>query len=102
MQGLGFVSLSQMRQRPPFFTMLAENKLQQSLFSIWLSPDPDVLEAGELVLGGTNPNRYSGSITYLDVSSATYVPADSSIAGRPSAFVVSDSDSTQAPVMLLT
>lgn len=71
MQGLGFVSLSQMRQRPPFYTMLVEQELAQSLFSVWLSPDPEVLEAGELVLGGTNPKRYLGAVTYLDVSSTT-------------------------------
>ena len=75
LQGLGFVSLSQMRQRPPFYTMLVEKELTQSLFSIWLSPDPEVLEAGELVLGGTNAKRYTGDVMYLDVSSTTYVPA---------------------------
>ena len=51
--------------------MLVEKELTQSLFSIWLSPDPEVLEAGELVLGGTSAKRYTGDVTYLDVSSTT-------------------------------
>ena len=71
MQGLGFPALSQMRQTPPFYTMVADGKLAHATFSIWLSPDPDVLEAGELVLGGLNPARYTDDITYMNVTSTS-------------------------------
>ena len=70
-QGLGFPALSQMRQTPPFYTALGEDKLAHASFSIWLRPNPEVLEAGELMLGGVNARRYSGNLTYLNVTSLT-------------------------------
>ncbi|KAK9802917.1 hypothetical protein WJX73_006571 [Symbiochloris irregularis] len=70
--GLGYAALSQMRVLPPFFTMLSEGILPQSLFSVWLNPNPMQLEAGSITFGGIDKSRYSGDITYLPSVSNTY------------------------------
>ena len=71
-QGLGYPALSQMKVSPPFFTMLQEGTLPQSLFSIWLNPNPQQLEAGDITFGGIDKSRYRGSIAYLPSVSNTY------------------------------
>lgn len=72
-QGLGYPALSQMRVSPPFFTLLQEGTLPQSLFSIWLNPNPLQLDAGQITFGAIDKSRYSGSIAYLPSVSNTYV-----------------------------
>ena len=68
-QGLAFPALSKQGVAPPFFNMLQERLLDAPEFSIWLNKDTreGVFPAGELLLGGINPARYSGELQYHQV-----------------------------------
>ena len=68
-QGLALPSLSKEGQLPAFFRMLESNLLDEPLFSIWLSPDPTTEPAGKIMFGGHNPQRYSGDLQDLQVTS---------------------------------
>lgn len=68
-QGLGFPALSKQGVMPPFFNMLQQGLLNAPEFSIWLNRDirEGVFPAGEILLGGINPARYSGELRYHPV-----------------------------------
>jgi len=48
--------------------------VDQPVFAFWLNRDPNAPpgQGGELVLGGTDPNHYTGSFTYVPVTKETY------------------------------
>ncbi|KAK9801921.1 hypothetical protein WJX73_004272 [Symbiochloris irregularis] len=50
----------------PFATLVGNNLLDKPQFSLWLNPDVSALEAGELVFGGVNPDRYTGQLQELE------------------------------------
>lgn len=68
MQGLAFPSISRQPFLPPFFTMLQQNLLAAPQFSVWLNPDPDSQDAGEVIFGGLDPTAYTGSLQTVPLS----------------------------------
>ncbi|XP_030641082.1 pepsin A-like [Chanos chanos] len=68
--GLAFPSISASRATPVFDNMMNQNLVSQKLFSVYLSKNDD---AGSFVLfGETDSSYYSGSITWVPLSSETY------------------------------
>lgn len=67
--GLAWQSISVNNVTTVFNNMITQ-KLADPVFSVYLSNEPG--EDGELLLGGINSNHYSGSITYVPLSSETY------------------------------
>ena len=61
-QGLGFSTLSVMKQPTLFDRMRAQGLLDAPRFSVWLSDDPDQEPAGAITFGGVDPDRYSGKV----------------------------------------
>jgi len=61
-QGLGFASLSVMKQPTLFDRMRLEGLLDAPRFSVWMSDDPDQEPAGAITFGGVDPDRYSGKV----------------------------------------
>ena len=71
LQGFAFPKLSQLKSTPPFFTMVSRSLLVQNTFSFWFSADVSEEPAGELFLGGVNPDRLVGDATFVAVPSNT-------------------------------
>jgi len=61
-QGLGFSSLSVMKQPTLFDRMRGQGLLASPRFSVWMSDDPDQEPAGAITFGGVDPERYSGKM----------------------------------------
>jgi len=70
--GLGFVSISVDGVTPPWYNLLNQKLIQKPLFSVWLSKNPRGQNGGELLFGGTNPELYTGEITYTKLTEETY------------------------------
>ncbi len=45
--------------------MVKKGLLTEPLFAIWLDPNKDSVPAGSISFGGTNPTKYTGSISYF-------------------------------------
>ena len=71
-QGLGFPNNSAQNVTTPFFRMVQEWQLAQNMFSVWLNPDPDADDAGEIVFGGLNPSRFTGTLTRHATEAPSY------------------------------
>ncbi|KAK9723360.1 aspartic proteinase precursor [Basidiobolus ranarum] len=62
--GLGFSTISSMKALPPFYTMIAQKKVKQSIFGVSLGTYPT---GGEITFGGTDSSRYSGDLQWSPV-----------------------------------
>eukprot|EP01060_Flectonema_neradi_P005660 TRINITY_DN137_c0_g2_i1.p1 TRINITY_DN137_c0_g2~~TRINITY_DN137_c0_g2_i1.p1 ORF type:complete len:388 (+),score=106.20 TRINITY_DN137_c0_g2_i1:67-1230(+) len=69
--GLGWPQISVNGITPVFFTLVEQQKVAAGQFSFWLSGTPGK-EGGELALGGTDPDKYSGDFNYVPVSKEGY------------------------------
>ena len=70
--GMGFPALASIPGNPVTQTMLNRGLLPPGgVYAFWLSFNPGV-NGGELALGAANPARYTGSITWVPVSSPVY------------------------------
>ena len=49
---------------PPFSNLVAQGALPAPVFSFWLNRDPASKEGGELVLGGVDPDHFTGEHTW--------------------------------------
>jgi len=67
--GLAFKTIS-VDNITPVFQSMVEQKLVDPVFSFYLTSDP--AKDGELMLGGINPNHYTGDITYVPLLSVSY------------------------------
>ncbi|XP_038620677.1 cathepsin D [Tachyglossus aculeatus] len=57
----------------PFFDNLMNQKLvEKNVFSFYLNRDPEAQPGGELMLGGTDPKYYTGTINYVNVTRKAY------------------------------
>lgn len=66
--GLGFDSIA-VNQIPTLFGRLVATKaIEEPVFSFYLGTDAD----GELMVGGSDPERYTGSISWVPLESKTY------------------------------
>ena len=68
--GLGWPSISVDQVEPPFQQLYNSGKFSQNLFSFHLGDSSG--QDGELMLGGYNPDKYSGSISWIPLNAETY------------------------------
>ena len=70
--GMAFTSISVDRVTPVFQNMVKQRLVSRAVFSFWLSRDPSAKEGGEIILGGSDPSKYSGNFTYVELNNETY------------------------------
>ncbi|XP_054918716.1 lysosomal aspartic protease-like isoform X2 [Dermacentor andersoni] len=70
--GLGYPDISEKDVVPPFDNMLKQELVTEPLFSVFLSSTPSEQNGGEILFGGVNSERYTGDITYADVTKKGY------------------------------
>jgi hypothetical protein len=68
--GLAFPILSVNKVPTVFENMVSQGVVDKAEFSFYLGKESG--EKGELLLGGTDPNYYTGDFQYVDLKAATY------------------------------
>ncbi|XP_065817875.1 renin [Labrus bergylta] len=64
--GMGYPNVAIDGITPVFDRIMSQHVLKEEVFSVYYSRDPKHSPGGELVLGGTDPNYYTGSFNYMD------------------------------------
>lgn len=57
---------------PVFDNIMSQKKVEQNVFSFYLNRNPDTEPGGELLLGGTDPEYYTGDFNYVNVTRQAY------------------------------
>jgi len=70
--GMAFRTISVDGVETVFNNMFQQGAVQNNVFSFWLDRDPSQSNGGQLFLGGSDPNYYSGDFTYLPVTRQGY------------------------------
>lgn len=70
--GMGFPQISVLGVNPVFNNMIDQGVVEEPIFSFWLNRDPTDEIGGELILGGSDPNYYTGNMTYVPVERQGY------------------------------
>ncbi|KAL4224577.1 hypothetical protein ACF0H5_015277 [Mactra antiquata] len=70
--GMGYSTISVDQVKPVFDTAVSEGLVDQAVFSFWLDRNPDGAKGGELILGGSDPDYYSGNFSYVPVTRKGY------------------------------
>ncbi|KAG8007162.1 Cathepsin D [Nibea albiflora] len=70
--GMAYPSISVANVVPVFDTAMAAKLLPQNIFSFYISRDPKATVGGELILGGTDPQYYTGDLHYVNVTRKAY------------------------------
>ncbi|KAG5837780.1 hypothetical protein ANANG_G00216320 [Anguilla anguilla] len=68
--GLAYPSISSSSAMPVFDNMMKQGLVSQDLFSVYLSSGGQA--GSEVVFGGVDPSHYTGSISWIPLSSETY------------------------------
>ncbi|XP_076597049.1 pepsin A-like [Chaetodon auriga] len=68
--GLAFQSLASDNVVPVFYNMISQNLVSQPLFSVYLSGNSE--QGSEVLFGGIDNSYFTGSLTWIPLSSATY------------------------------
>jgi len=66
--GMAFRTISVDGVETVFNNMFQQGAVQNNVFSFWLDRDPSQSNGGQLFLGGSDPNYYSGDFIYLPVT----------------------------------
>jgi cathepsin D len=69
--GMGFRSISVANVKTIFEALFDQNQIDEASFSFYLSRDPGS-SSSRLILGGSNPNYYNGSLIFYPLISQTY------------------------------
>ncbi|KAI3360082.1 hypothetical protein L3Q82_014401 [Scortum barcoo] len=70
--GMAYPSISVADVTPVFDTVMAAKLLPENIFSFYISRDPKAAVGGELILGGTDPQYYTGDLHYVNVTRKAY------------------------------
>ncbi|KAK2851322.1 hypothetical protein Q5P01_007598 [Channa striata] len=68
--GLAFQSIASDNVVPVFNNMISQGLVSQPMFSVYLSGNS--AQGSEVVFGGVDSNHYTGQITWIPLTSATY------------------------------
>ncbi|XP_047196312.1 renin [Hippoglossus stenolepis] len=63
--GMGYPNSAIDGITPVFDRIMSQHVLKEEVFSVYYSRDPKHSPGGELVLGGTDPNYYTGNFNYM-------------------------------------
>ncbi|TSL97327.1 Renin [Bagarius yarrelli] len=64
--GMGYPEAAIDGITPVFDRIMSQGVLKEDIFSVYYSRDPERIPGGELLLGGTDPNYYTGSFHYVN------------------------------------
>uniref|UniRef100_A0A3Q2NVH8 renin n=1 Tax=Fundulus heteroclitus TaxID=8078 RepID=A0A3Q2NVH8_FUNHE len=64
--GMGYPNVAVDGITPVFDRIMSQHVLKEEVFSIYYSRDPKHSPGGELLLGGTDPNYYTGNFNYME------------------------------------
>ncbi|EDV29376.1 Lysosomal aspartic protease [Trichoplax sp. H2] len=70
--GMGYKQLSAERTNPVFVNMVQQGLVRKPVFSFYLNRKQGGAVGGELILGGSDPNYYSGQFNYVPLSRESY------------------------------
>uniref|UniRef100_A0A8C7XLS2 Peptidase A1 domain-containing protein n=1 Tax=Oryzias sinensis TaxID=183150 RepID=A0A8C7XLS2_9TELE len=70
--GMAYPSISVDNVTPVFDTAMAAKLLPQNIFSVYISRDTSAEVGGELILGGIDPQYFSGDLHYVNVTRKAY------------------------------
>uniref|UniRef100_A0A8B9FEQ7 cathepsin E n=1 Tax=Amazona collaria TaxID=241587 RepID=A0A8B9FEQ7_9PSIT len=70
--GLAYPSLAVGGVTPVFDNMMAQNLVELPMFSVYLSTNPESSLGGELLFGGFDPSRFTGTLNWVPVTQQGY------------------------------
>lgn len=70
--GMSYPKISVNGVPPVFNNMIEQGLVEEPVFSFWLSRNPDATEGGEITFGGSDPNRYTGEISWVPITRKAY------------------------------
>ncbi|XP_016949766.1 lysosomal aspartic protease [Drosophila biarmipes] len=70
--GLGFRAIAELRIKPLFESMCDQHLVDECIFSFYLKRNGSERMGGELLFGGVDKAKFSGSLTYVPLTHAGY------------------------------
>ncbi|KAI6072688.1 Cathepsin E [Aix galericulata] len=70
--GLAYPALAVDGVTPVFDNMMAQNLVELPMFSVYMSSNPDSSLGGELLFGGFDPSRFTGTLNWVPVTQQGY------------------------------
>ncbi|XP_030384273.1 LOW QUALITY PROTEIN: lysosomal aspartic protease-like [Scaptodrosophila lebanonensis] len=70
--GMAYQQLAEDDVVPPFYNIVSQKLVDQSVFSFYMTRAGSATDGGELILGGIDDTLYTGEITYTPVTTQGY------------------------------